>query len=73
VAQYVSSCMTCQKVKAEHKKSAGLLPPLLILEWKWEEVTIDFVTELPPSRAKKDAIWVIVGRLTKTAYFILGL
>jgi hypothetical protein len=71
VAQYVSRCLTCQKIKAEHKKSAGFLKPLPIPEWKWEEVTIDFVTRLPPSQTKKDTIWVVVGRLIKTAHFIV--
>jgi hypothetical protein len=57
-------------VKAEHKKVAGSLQPLPIPEWKWEEVTIDFITELPPSQTKKDTIWVVVDRLTKSAHFI---
>jgi hypothetical protein len=43
VAQYVSVCLTYQKVKVEHKKSAGLLQPLPIPQWKWECVTMDFV------------------------------
>jgi hypothetical protein len=70
VTQYMSACRTCQKVKTEHKKTVGLLQPLPILEWKWEEVTMDFVTGLPLSQTKKDAIWVVVDRLTKSAHFI---
>jgi hypothetical protein len=54
----------------EHKKIAGLLQPLPVPEWKWEEVTMDFVTGLPLSQTKKDAIWVVVDRLTKSAHFI---
>jgi hypothetical protein len=57
-------------VNAEHKKSAGLLQPLPIIEWKWDEVTMDFVTGLPPSQTKKDANLVVVNRLTKLAHFI---
>ncbi|KAA3480486.1 DNA/RNA polymerases superfamily protein [Gossypium australe] len=48
----------------------GLLQPITILEWKWERITIDFVSGFPLSSRKKDAIWVIVARLTKIAHFI---
>ena len=37
VAEYVAICDTCQRVKAEHQRPAGLLQPLKIPEWKWEE------------------------------------
>ena len=57
-------------VKDEHQKPAGELRPLEILKWKWDCVTIDFVTGLPQSQEGYDAIWVIVDRLTKTAHFI---
>ncbi|XP_071909779.1 uncharacterized protein [Coffea arabica] len=58
------------EVKAEHQKSSGLLQPLEIPEWKWEHITIDFVTGLPRSQMGHDAIWVIVDRLTKSANFL---
>jgi hypothetical protein len=70
VTQYVLICLICQKVKVEHKKAAGLLQPLLVPEWKCEKVTMDFVTGFPLSQTKKDAIWVIIDRLTKSAHFI---
>jgi hypothetical protein len=70
VINYVSTCLTCQKVKVEHKKVARLLQPLPVLEWKWEKVAMDFVTGLPLTQNKKDAIWVVVDRLTKLAHFI---
>ena len=70
IAQYVSKCLVCQKVKIDHKRSAGLLQPLPVPEWKWDSVTMDFVTGFPMSRGQKDAIWVIVDRLTKVAHFI---
>jgi hypothetical protein len=62
--------LTCQKVKAEHKKVTGLLQLLPIPEWKWEEVVKDFFTGLPPSQTQRDAIWVVVDWITKLAHFI---
>jgi hypothetical protein len=70
IAEYVSLCDTCQRVKAEHQRPAGLLQLLKIPEWKWEEIGMDFVVGLPRTEAGYDSIWVIVDRLTKVAYFI---
>jgi hypothetical protein len=70
IAEYVSLCDTCQRVKAEHQRPAGLLQPLKIPEWKWEEIRMDFIVGLPRTEAGYDSIWVIVDRLTKVAYFI---
>nr|GEW33721.1 putative reverse transcriptase domain-containing protein [Tanacetum cinerariifolium] len=82
IATYVSQCLTCAKVKAEHLKPSGLLQQSEIPEWKWENVTMDFVTGLPrtPSGydliwvivalSGYDSIWVIVDRLTKSAHFL---
>ena len=70
VADFVSTCLTCQQVKAEHQRPAGLLQPLDIPEWKWEHITMDFVTALPRSQRQHDAVWVIVDRLTKSAHFL---
>jgi transposase InsO family protein len=58
-------------VKAEHQRSAGLLHPLKIPEWKWEEIGMDFIEGLPRTSTGYDSIWVIVDRLTKVAHFIL--
>ncbi|KAI4385560.1 hypothetical protein MLD38_003573 [Melastoma candidum] len=44
VAQYVSRCLTCQRVKIEHRRPGGELQPLPIPEWKWDEIAMDFVT-----------------------------
>ena len=68
VAKWVSQCDVCQLVKAEHQVPSGLLRSLPIPEWKWDMITMDFVVGLPVSRFK-DAIWVIVDRLTKSAHF----
>ncbi|GKC40556.1 reverse transcriptase domain-containing protein [Tanacetum coccineum] len=70
VAEYVSRCLTCSKIKAEHQKPSGLLQQPEIPEWKWEKITMDLVTKLPRSNNGYDAIWVIVDRLTKSAHFL---
>ncbi|KAG8485714.1 hypothetical protein CXB51_019031 [Gossypium anomalum] len=70
ISDFVSKCLVCQQVKAEHQVPSGLLQPIMIPEWKWDRVTMDFVSGLPLSPSKKDAIWVVVDRLTKSAHFI---
>ncbi|WVZ80995.1 hypothetical protein U9M48_028423 [Paspalum notatum var. saurae] len=70
VAEYVAVCDTCQRVKAEHQRPAGLLQPLKVLEWKWEEITMDFIVGLPRTQKGYNSIWVVVDRLTKVAHFI---
>ena len=70
VAEYVAICDTCQRVKAEHQRPAGLLQPMKIPEWKWEEVGMDFIVGLPRTQRGYDSIWVIVDRLTKVAHFL---
>ncbi|GJZ65806.1 reverse transcriptase domain-containing protein, partial [Tanacetum coccineum] len=70
IATYVSKCLTCSKVKAEHQRPSGLLQQPEIPEWKWDKITMDFITKLPRSKSGHDTIWVIVDRLTKSAYFL---
>ena len=70
VTNFLSRCIVCQQVNAEHQKPLGTLHPLLIPKWKWEHITMDFVVGLPGTQADYDAIWVIVDRLTKSAYFL---
>ncbi|GJT28313.1 putative reverse transcriptase domain-containing protein [Tanacetum coccineum] len=70
MATYVSKCFTCAKVKAEHQKPSGLLQQPEIPVWKWERITMDFITKLPRTSSGYDSIWVIVDRLTKSAHFI---
>ena len=70
VRDFVRRCLTCQQVKAEHQKPAGLFQPLEVAEWKWENVTMDFVTHLPRTLQRHDAVWVIVDWLTKSAHFL---
>ncbi|GJU41443.1 putative reverse transcriptase domain-containing protein [Tanacetum coccineum] len=63
IATYVSKCLTCAKVKAEHQRQSGLLVQPEIPQWKWDNITMDFVTKLPRSSQGYDTIWVIVDRL----------
>jgi hypothetical protein len=70
IARFVLECPTCQQVKVDHQKAAGLLQPLEIPNWKWEGVSMDFVSGLPKTSGGYDSIWVIVDRLTKVAQFI---
>ncbi|GJY68190.1 putative reverse transcriptase domain-containing protein [Tanacetum coccineum] len=70
IATYVSKCLTCAKVKAEHQRPSGLLVQPEIPQWKWDNITMDFITKLPKSSQGYDTIWVIVDRLTKSAIFM---
>ncbi|GKE18569.1 reverse transcriptase domain-containing protein, partial [Tanacetum coccineum] len=54
----------------EHQRQSGLLVQPEIPQWKWDNITMDFVTKLPKSSQGYDTIWVIVDRLTKSAIFI---
>ncbi|GKE01109.1 putative reverse transcriptase domain-containing protein [Tanacetum coccineum] len=57
---YVSKCLTRSKVKAEHQRPLSLLQQPEIPDWKWERITMDFITKLPRSSSGYDTIWVIV-------------
>ncbi|KAJ9567836.1 hypothetical protein OSB04_003802 [Centaurea solstitialis] len=70
IATYVSKCLTCARIKAEHQKPSRLLQQPEIPEWKWEQISMDFVTKLPKTKKGHDSIWVIVDRLTKSAHFL---
>jgi hypothetical protein len=58
-------------VKVEHQRLVGLLQPLEIHVWKWDDISMDFIMGLPHTQKGHDSIWVIVDRLTKVAHFIL--
>jgi hypothetical protein len=70
VAYFIARCLECQKVKTEHTHPDILLHPLPISEWKWEVVTMDFITKLPRTNKQHDSIIVVVDKLTKFAHFI---
>jgi hypothetical protein len=71
VAAHVAMCDVCQRVKTEHQRPAGLLYPLKIHEWWWEEIGMDFIIGLPRIPKGYDSVWVVEDRLTKVAHFIL--
>jgi hypothetical protein len=70
IAEYVSLCDTCQRVKVEHQRPTGLLQSLQVPEWKWEEIAMDFIVGLPRTQSSYDSISVIMDQLTKIAHFI---
>nr|GFB64909.1 hypothetical protein [Tanacetum cinerariifolium] len=70
VATFVARCLIVQQVKIEHQRASGLLQQLDIPVWKWDEISMDFVTGLPQTQRRHDAIWVVVDRLTKSAHFL---
>ena len=70
VTEYVSKCLTYQQVQAEHQVPTGLLNPFPIPQWKWDNISMDFVSGFPLTQQKHDSVWVIIDRLTKSAHFI---
>ena len=70
IAGYVSKCLTCHQVKAEHQVLSGLLNPIPVPQWKWDNITMDFVSSFPLTQMKHDSVWVIVDRLIKFAHFL---
>jgi hypothetical protein len=70
VAAHVAMCDVCQRVKTEHQRPAGLLYPLKIPEWWWEEIGMNFIIGLPRIPKGYDSVWVVEDRLTKVAHFI---
>jgi hypothetical protein len=70
IARFVEQCSTYQQVKAEYQRLAGKLKSLLIPKWKWDEIAMDFILELPKTPTGEDSIWVVVNCLTKSAHFI---
>jgi hypothetical protein len=71
VVEYVALCDNCQIIKVERQRPVGLLQPLKIPQWKWEEMSMNFIVGLPTTQSSYDSIWVIVDRFLKVAHFIL--
>ena len=70
VKRYIGSCDSCQQNKHEFKSTAGPLQSLLILEKRWETVTMNFITKLPISTNNNDACLVVVDKLSKRCHLI---
>ena len=70
VVRFVERCLACQQVKAEHQTPAKMLQLLENLEWKWDQVMMDFVSGLLKTPQNHDCVWVIVDCLAKAAHFV---
>ena len=70
IANFIASCLECQQIDIEYQHPTGLLQPLPIPEWKWEVISMDFITGLPKRRKQNDSIMVVVDKLSKYAHFI---
>ena len=57
-------------MKVEHQVSSRLLNPILVPQWKWDNIVMDFMFGLPLTQRKHDSVWVIVDRLMKSAHFV---
>jgi hypothetical protein len=70
ITEYVAICDSCQRIKAEHQRATGLVLPLQIPQWKWDEIGMYFIVGLPQTQVSYDSIWVVVDRLTMVTHFI---
>lgn len=70
VRAYVASCPTCQRSKSSNQKPKGLLQPLPIPDERWDQVTMDLITQLPLTPLGRDAVFTVVDRLSKRTYFL---
>jgi hypothetical protein len=70
VVEYLAKCIECQQVKVEQRYLARLLQFLPVPEWKWEIISMDFVTCFPKSSKQNDSIMVVVDKLHKASHFI---
>ena len=57
ISDFVTKCMVCQRVKAEHQFPSGFLQPIIIPKWKWDRITMDFVVGLPLTGRRHDSVW----------------
>ena len=69
IKSYVTSCDTYQHNKATHQEPGGLLQSLTVPTQNWQQISMDFITQLPKTKTHKDAIVVFVDRLSKQAHF----
>jgi hypothetical protein len=71
IVEYVAICDSCQRIKVEPQRPVGLLQPLQIPQWKWDEIGMDFIVGLSRTRAGYDSIWVVVDRYDIERYHLL--
>ena len=67
---FIVKCQEFQLVKAEHQHPLGFLHPFPIPEWKWEVISIDFITGLPKIKKQNDSIFVVIDMMSKASHFI---
>ena len=72
VAAFAQTCLTCQQVKEEHERTKGELQPIQIPQWKWDDISIDFIMGLPWIVDNYDMIWVDVDKFTNYVHFLLN-
>ena len=70
IKEYVNKYLQCQWIKVVCQKPEGLLQPLPVSKWKWEDITMDYIIRFPRTMKENNSIWVIIDRLTKSAHFI---
>ena len=70
IAIFIVKCQECQLVKYEHQHPSGLLQPFPIPKWKWEVISMKFITGLPKRQKKNDSIFIVIDNLSKAAHFI---
>ena len=71
IAMFIMKCQEFELVKVEHHHPSGFLQPLPIPEWKWEVISMDFITGIPKRKKKNDYIFIVVDNLSKAGQFIL--
>ena len=70
ICEFVESCPVCQTEKTDNTLSRGMLQSTEIPEKKWSEVSLDFITDLPVTKNKKDAILTVVDKATRMVHLI---
>lgn len=71
IATYVGKCLTCSKVKVKYQKSLGLSQQPEIPDYKWEQISVDFITKFPKTLSGYETIYVVVDRLTKSTHLLV--
>src|SRR4051812_10726458 len=71
ITQLIAECDIFRRVKEEHQTPADTLKPFPIAEWKWDKVSMDFITGFPKTYNGNDAIFVVIERHSKVAHFLL--